>query len=176
MSDTAPEATDTAPVVAAPAAAAAPSRSDIFEIIKQLKPGEYYCRTCQKVMPKDQFREKTRRFYCKEHLQPMKRQQMWGTPEKRAVNSMRAAAWLDMHVFGMTKLSIRFAEILALLKPEHVQDPSHFSIVPIDPTKPLEPGNAAVVRKMHRKCLVECWKQSRSKEDYTRLFETPISV
>jgi len=150
-------------------------RSETHKLVMQAKKDKSvrFCRTCNKLLPIDQFDQRENRFFCRQHLKDVFRWYRQGTQPKRAVNNLRVRCWKDKDIFGQTKSDITCQDIRDLMTPEQLNQFSKFSVVPKDPTKPISASNALLIKSDCRKYLVACWKVTRDLAQYQQILQMP---
>ena len=143
--------------------------------------GERFCRKCGKFLPlEDFFKGKKRRYECKAHSRgrprkaPAKRQRPRGTcqqasqsPKKKTNATARVwhAAYTDCRSsFGQHTVGMSQAELRELFESAGVEEPStEFRLVPVDPCRALERGNARLVRREVRIRALRAWWEEAKK-------------
>jgi hypothetical protein len=119
-----------------------------------------FCRMCDKLMPIASFAIGKRRYLCIDHHRALKREDVLGTPEKRAFNSLRCRARRDMVMFGHPRMEMGMKQLLSMLSAEQIAEYTKYSLVPIVPSKPLTKDNAVIITGSQRKFVFGNWKSS----------------
>ncbi len=68
--------------------------------------GMRFCITCNKMVPLAEFATGKRRYKCVTHYRESRRNTVFGTPERRAINSIRSRVRQDMVLFGHTSIKV----------------------------------------------------------------------
>ena len=129
--------------------------------------GMRFCITCNKMLPIAAFSTEKRRFKCIEHYRESRRITVLGTPERRAINSLRSRMRQDMVLFGHTSIKIGVKHIRALMTQAQMADYSNYCIIPKTPELPLSEDNIIVATNAQRRFVVSMWKMaSKNPEAY----------
>lgn len=130
--------------------------------------GQRFCKTCNKLLPLDQFNPNQRAYKCLTHLRAEKRFHVLGTHEKRAFNSLRCRARDDRLIFGQAKLIISRKQVTAMLTPEQMANYSRYCLIPRRPDLPLTADNSVIVTGIQRSFVVSNWKLTKDSDQYER--------
>ena len=120
--------------------------------------GMRFCITCNKMLPIAAFSTEKRRFKCIEHYRESRRITVLGTPERRAINSIRSRMRQDMVLFGHTAIKIGVKHIRAMMTQAQMADYSNYCIIPKTPELPLSEDNIIVATTAQRRFVVSMWK------------------
>jgi hypothetical protein len=131
--------------------------------------GKRFCITCDKMLPLSEFAIGTRRYKCVTHFREMRRAIVLGTPERRAISSIRSRLRQDMILFGHTSIELSVHSIKAMLLPH--QDCSKHCIIPRNPDLKLTKDNAITVTTAQRRYIVSSWKTTRLASTYCSSLE-----
>ncbi len=128
--------------------------------------GKRFCISCNDFIAADEFSPGHRRYQCHLHFKESRRNIVKSTPAKRAINSLRARAHMDMRWFDQHKMTMGVWEITTLLTPEQLADFSKFAIMPVDPAAPLSIKNAAAITTAARSSIMSHWKAHHDIAEY----------
>lgn len=129
--------------------------------------GMRFCITCDKMMPLEAFSTEKRRFKCIAHYRESRRITVLGTPERRAINSIRSRVRQDMVLFGHTSIKVGVKHIRALMTQAQMADYSKYCIIPKTPELPISGDNIIVATNAQRRFVVSMWKAaSKNPEAY----------
>jgi len=135
-------------------------------LLTEQQSGMRLCMECKKLLPLDKFRQDKRKYTCIEHLRAEKRRQILGTLEKRAFNSIRCRARLDMLLFGHTKMALSRKQVSAMLTHEQMQNYSQFAVIPRRSDEMLTIENAVLVHDWQRRYVLDRYKKARDAPQY----------
>jgi hypothetical protein len=162
----------------------------------ELKTGARWCMGCRAMVPLEKFPHPQKyalgHFVCKSHhrMKPVCVQAAAPKPPEKelcpdlkdASGGRKAAMWFravarkDRLVFGHDAVHLTPEEALALLKEEHIANPSAFAIVPANPLEPISKSNAVVVTSTQRGYLTGMWKTRRDAQTYKRDMAALLSM
>ncbi len=151
-----------------------PSTIDMTEA----ESGMRFCRTCNKLIPLDQFARGKRRYQCITHFRKIRSGLAVGTSDRRMYNSIRSRAYQDMRLFGQTSMGLGVKQIRELLTPAQMADFSAYCIIPKDPAVPMARENAVAVTNAQRRYVVGTWKPKKDATAYrlalSYILESPV--
>ena len=133
------------------------ARSDINGRTEE-ETGMRFCITCNKMVPLAEFATGKRRYKCVTHYRESRRETVFGTPERRAINSIRSRVRQDMVLFGHTAIKVGVKHIRALMTSEQLAAFSKYCIIPKTPELPLSEDNIFVATVEQRRFVVSMWK------------------
>jgi hypothetical protein len=140
----------------------------LIELAKHT-PDSRFCRKCNLLLPLDKFAPNQRRFFCIQHSKRLHTPRKNGTPEKKALETLRSKSRGDKNVFGQPDFKLTNEDIKKILTDEQLKNVPAWCIVPIVPDKPLVANNAIVVAPAHRKHLIASWRENHDTEEYKRI-------
>ena len=130
--------------------------------------GMRMCVKCDKLLPLDRFRGKRRRHLCIFHFNEIHRNEIMGTLEKRAFNSIYCKAHSDMIIFKQDKMFLPRTLVVNLLTKEQIANFSKYCIIPKRPDQPISEDNSIAVTSTQRRQIVAKWKTLRDPGQYER--------
>jgi hypothetical protein len=142
----------------------------------ELMTGMRMCSKCDKLLPLDQFDTRRRYYLCLPHLKQFQHENVLGTPEKRAYNSIRCRARADMILFKQKRIHLPMALVLSLLTKEQLQNSSTVCVIPKRPDAPLSKDNCVVVTSSQRRYIVARWKENRDADHYEAILKHTLSA
>jgi len=135
-------------------------------LLTEQQSGMRFCKACNKLLPLDKFKPEKRKYTCIEHLKAQKREMNLGTQEKRAFNSIRCRARVDMLTLGHTKMVLSRPQVVSMLTEHQLQNFAEFAIVPKKPDQMLTIDNAVLVLSYQRNYVMTKYKESKDPAKY----------
>ena len=137
-------------------------------LLTEQQSGMRFCKACNKLLTLDKFKPEKRKYTCIEHLRAYKRKMVLGTQEKRAFNSIRCRARMDMITFGHTKMMLSRKQVATLITEHQMQNFTEFAVLPRKPDQMLTIDNAVLVLSYQRNYVLTKYKQSKDPLQYER--------
>ena len=132
----------------------------------ELETGMRMCVKCEKLLPLDQFRTSRRYYLCILHCREMGLHYLMGTHEKRAYNSIRLRARVDMVIFEQEKMFLPRTLVVSMLTKEQMENYKAYCIIPKRPDNPISKDNSVAVTSTQRRHIMNKWKILRDPEQY----------
>ena len=159
----------------------------------EMQTGARYCTGCRAMAPLETFprpqKYAPRHFICKIHhsnavrnappAQAVKAKaavEKEARPDRKAAMCLRAAARKDRLIFGHDAINLTTEETHDLLGKEHLERPTAFAIVPVNPMEPTSKTNAMLVSSAQRRYLTGMWKANRDSPAYERHMAALLNV
>jgi hypothetical protein len=139
--------------------------------VPDLPNGTRFCRHCDAFIPISDFVSGPRRYVCKMHMWEASgrpaRKKMLSNPKKRMLHHLWNKAYRDRYAFNQTKVAIKHEDIVKILNGHETH--VGIAVVPIDPTKIMDPSNMEIVSSETRIQLMKVWKSLGEVEYCTML-------